>query len=248
MAQRGGVQWDQEHVRLALAARDDFPVDRDPRPIVFTAAIPTWHDRAAAELRASRVFEAPAVAQSALTPEQLRAACDCCRDVNTLEPGPLGRIVRARMPFTTDRGERRLPAWIMLPDNRRRPFVALEPDFERAMTWHPAGLRQPIGAEVSTLAEDGRTLTFRFMAQPPAVADYPDAVVTETETAVHVAPIERWVLPADHEYPSVAVEREVVVRLGAGLGNRVLINLGHGVGSDTFGSPLTVISAAAQAS
>ena len=35
--------------------------------------------------------------------------------------------------------------------------------------------------------------------------------------------------------------REVVVRLAAPLGNHVLINLGNGFGTSTFGSPLAVI-------
>jgi hypothetical protein len=38
--------------------------------------------------------------------------------------------------------------------------------------------------------------------------------------------------------------REVVVRLAAALGNRVLIWLAHGAGYDTCGSPRTVITSA----
>ena len=43
---------------------------------------------------------------------------------------------------------------------------------------------------------------------------------------------------------TVAEKREVVVRLADALGNRVLISAGHGIGADTFGSPLTVMAAA----
>lgn len=230
-----------EHARMALARWDDFPVDRDPRPIVLTAATPQWHDRVAAELRTS-AFDGPAVPERELTPEQLRLALDYCRDVNTGEPGPLGRIVQAPVPFTTDRGERLLPAWFMLPDNRRWPLVMLDREFERSSIWHPPGQGAPQSTEVSSLAPDGHTLTYRFLGQPCGVADYPTAVVTESETAVHVEAIERWLAPPDSVWPAVVEEHSLVVRLAAPLGNRVLIDLG--AGADTLGSPRTVILAA----
>ena len=222
-----------ELIREALAMWDDFPVDRDPRPVVLTMPSAQWEDAAAALLRRFRIFDAPAVPERELPPGQLAAARRYCRDVQTGVPGRLGRIVRAAVPFATDRGDRRLPALVMLPDNRRWPFLVLDRDFERNRTWCPPGLPGPTEAPVSRLAGDDRTLTFRFFGQPEQVADFPNAVVTETATAVHVEPVRRYLRPDGYDAPMSVEEREVVVRLAAPMGGRALIN--------EYGSPLTVV-------
>lgn len=232
---------DPEHVRLALAQWEDFPVGDKPRPIVLTTPSPRWIDSSVAELRRLKAFDVPAVPESELTPEQLDAARRYCQDVVTGEPRPLGRIVRAAMPYATDRGRRQLPARIMLPENRRWPFTALDPDVERLLTWRPPGLGEPVHGLTSSLAEDDRTLTFRFVGHPANVAAYPTAVATETATAVHVEPIEERLLPAGHAGRAVMANREVVVRLEAPFGDRVLICLGHGIGTSTVASPLAVL-------
>ncbi|MEE3918664.1 hypothetical protein V2I01_09675 [Micromonospora sp. BRA006-A] len=93
------------------------------------------------------------------------------------------------------------------------------------------------------LAHDGRTLTFRFIGTPAQYADYPDAEVFETDTAVLVEPVE--VARDGNGYRlDYAEEREVVVRLAAPLGNRVLVGVGHGPGTTTFGLPITVLTEA----
>jgi hypothetical protein len=82
------------------------------------------------------------------------------------------------------------------------------------------------------------------MGTPAVYAAYPHAEVFETETAVLIDPIE---VPLDRpgnfrlEYVEV---REVVVCLNAPLGNRVLVWLAHGVGTDACGFPETVITSA----
>lgn len=128
---------------------------------------------------------------------------------------------------------------MMYPDDRRWPFIALDPEFERRMTWWPQGLH-PYGDEVSTIADDGQTLTYRFMGTPREYAAYPHAEVYETETAVLVEPEEVSLdSPGNIRLP-YAEPREVVVHLTAPLGNRVLIWTARGPGSDTFGAPRTV--------
>ncbi|MEU3112942.1 hypothetical protein ABZ652_02550 [Micromonospora chalcea] len=230
---------DPEYARQALATWDGFPVHREPRPIVLTAMGVRALDRLMADSQWRSLFHAPGVPESDLPPEIAPAAVDYCRDVQSGAQRPLANIIRANGPFATDRGTRELPAWMMHPDNRRWPFIALDPDFERRMAWRPPGV-QAVHHEESVLANDGRTLTFRFIGTPTQYADY-DAEVYETDTAVLVKPVEVD-LDGDGIRLDYAEEREVVVRLAAPLGNRVLIHTGHGPGTPTFGSPITVLT------
>ena len=231
-----------EHVRQALAMWEAFPVHREQRPIVLTAMGVRALDRLMVDTQWRSLFDAPGVPESELPPEIAPAAVDYCRDVQSGAQRPLANIIRADGPFATDRGTRELPAWMMHPDDRRWPFIALDPDFERRMTWRPPG----VGAahhEEAVLAHDGRTLTFRFIGTPAQYADYPDAVVFETDTAVLVEPVE-VARDGNGIRLAYAEEREVVVRLAAPLGNRVLVGIGHGPGTTTFGLPITVLTAA----
>lgn len=196
-------------------------------------------DLIAADERWRAVFDGPAVPESELPPELLAAAVDYCHDVRTGEERPLARIVRGDGPFATDRGPRELPAWMMFPGNRRWPFVALDPEFEKRRVWLPVGLRH-YHEEASTLAADGVTLTYRFVGTPAEYADHPRADVYETATAVAVEPVE-----VTHDGPdgirlAYAETREVVVALSAPLGNRVLVWAPHGADSDTCGAPRVV--------
>jgi hypothetical protein len=233
-----------EHVRQALARWEGFPVDQEPRPIVLTGLGVRTLERLKEDRLWRKVFDGPAVPESELPPELVPAAIDYCRDVQTGEPRPLARIVRADGPFGTDRGIRELPAWMMYPKDRRWPFIAMDPEFRARMTWWPEGMRA-YDDEISTIADDGRTLTYRFGGTPEVYAAYPHATVFETETAVLVEPVE---VPLDSpggvrlDYEE---QRQVVVHLDAPLGNRVLVWCVHGPGSDTFGAPRTVISTSA---
>ncbi|MEU9508230.1 hypothetical protein AB0D32_18365 [Micromonospora sp. NPDC048170] len=234
---------DAEHARQALAKWEGFPVHRKPRPFVLTEMGVVALDRLKANTRWRALFDGPGVPESELPPEIVPAAIDYCRDLQTGAPRPLARFIRANGPFATDRGLRGLPAWMMYPEDRRWPFIALDPDFKRRMTWWPPGL-SAYSDEESVLADDRRTLTYRFTGTPKQYADYPYAEVFETDTAVLVKPV---VVPLDEPGGirlAYAEKREVVVRLAAPLGNRVLIRLAHGPGSSTFGSPVTVITSA----
>ncbi len=93
------------------------------------------------------------------------------------------------------------------------------------------------------LANDGRTLTFRFIGTPAQYADYPDADgVRDGHGGAREAGGGR---PRRGRHRlDYAEEREVVVRLAAPLGNRVLVGIGHGPGTTTFGPPITVLTAA----
>ena len=195
-------------------------------------------DRIAGDERWRAVFDGPAVPESELPPALLPAAVDYCKNVRTGAARPLARIVRADGPFATDRGPRELPAWMMFPDDRRWPFVGLDPEFRRRRAWLPEGVSAH-HEEASTLAADGVTLTYRFLGIPEIYADYPRADVIETGTAVLVRPVEdsRDGMRLEYLEP-----REIVVRLDAPLGNRVLVWAPHGTGSDTCGAPRVVIT------
>jgi hypothetical protein len=240
----GGMSVRRTDVGDALAKWEGFPVSREPRPIVLTGLSGMVMDRLMADVQWRAMFDDPAVAEVELPPELVPAAIDYCRNVHTGEQRPLTRIIRGNGPFGTDRGLRELPAWMMWPEDHRWPFIALDPQFERQMTWWPPGLRAYGPQEESTLAPDGRTLTYRFIGTPSRYAAYPHAEVFESETAVLVEPVE---VPLDRPGGPRArnmERREVVVCLAAPLGNRVLIWLAHGAGYDTCGSPRTVITSA----
>ncbi|GLI01773.1 hypothetical protein [Phytohabitans aurantiacus] len=230
----------QDQAHQALARWAGFPVRREPRPIVFTSMSAAQLDQLAEDARFRAMFDGPAVAESELPAELIPAATAYCRDVHTGASGSLAPVIRGPGPFATDRGVRDLPAWMMYPANRRWPFIAVDPEFERQMTWRPHGL-VPSGGEESSLAGDGRTLTYRFIGTPKVYAAYPHAEVYETDTAVFVQPMEVPLDGGDGVRLAYMERREVVVRLAAPLGNRVLISRGHGPGADTFGAPLTVL-------
>lgn len=235
---------ERDIANAALARWDGFPVDREPRPIVLTELDATALDRLSADREWRMIFDGPAVPESALPPELVPPAIAYCRDVMTGEQRPLAPVIHADGPFGTDRGRQFLPAWMMYPDNRRWPFVELDPGFRRERTWCPPGLRLD-SAEESALAADGQTLTYRFMGAPEAYADYHDARVYETAKAVCVIPVAvSFSEPGDVE-PAYAERREVVVHLSAPLGNRVLVAAGRLPDSDMFASPQPVIVAEA---
>ena len=211
---------------------EDFPVHREPRPIVLTSLSAPALDALRSDVRSRLLVDGQTVTESELPAELLSDAIEYCRDIHTGKQQPLARIVRGDGPFGTDRGLMQLPAWMMYPDNRRWPFVALDPEFSRRRTWTPPGLK-PSSHAGAVLADDGRTLTFRFLGTPAAYADYPRADVYETETAVCVEPIEVDRYSGRGIRLTYVEDREVVVRLDALFGNRVLIE-GH------EGSPITV--------
>jgi len=230
-------QLSRDEAQQALERWHDFPVRREPRPIVLTAFDPHELGRFPPEESGCRPLEGTAVPESALPAELLQSAIDYCRDVQTGAQRPLAPIFRRDAPFATDRGRRELPAWLMYPR-----WIELDPQFRREHAWWPDDLRLYRG-RTARLASDGRTLTYRFSGTPAAYADYPEAHVFESETAVLVDPVEVDLDGGTGYRLAVMRDREVVVRLDAPLGNRVLIWDAGGPGSDAFGSPVTVLPA-----
>ena len=236
---------DPDHIRRALALWEDFPVHRVPRPVVFTAPPKPVPPRVTPDgLRSHSAWDdAPSVAESELTAEQREAAHRHFRE------HPLVRIVRAQARLGTDRGEQHLPALVLLSDGDVPAFITPDPEFERTMSWRPPGLTDPIHGTRATLAPDGQTLTVYYTVivhRPPrtasaeAAATKAEAAATETETAILVGAVEDWQHPPRRPYIGFLRPRSTVVRLAAPLGNRVLIRLGCGIGTNSFGTPVPV--------
>jgi hypothetical protein len=216
-------------VMAALAKWADFPVHREPRPIVpididrFDIGIDDWPE----------AVTTPA-AEEDLPASLLPAALDYCKGL-PLPPGRrLAPLLRGEGPIGTDRGVRLVPAWMMFRDDRRTPFIAIDPEFERNRTWRPPGLRVTGDPSVS-LAADGRTLSYGFTAHPGF--DYPGAKVHQMATAVVVEPVGIRRRHVSLDYMS---HREMTLRLDAPLGNRVLIAPGPSPDSDFCGAPILV--------
>ncbi|WP_205718373.1 hypothetical protein [Actinomadura sp. WMMA1423] len=231
---------DVRDVHQALEKWAGFPVEREPRPIVLTQMSVAELERLKRDTAWRSLFDVPGVPEAELPPELRAAALHYYRG----EAQPLPAIIRAPGPFATDRGLRELPAWMMHPRDRRWPFIGLDPEFRRQMTWRPENLADWSPTEESSLAADGRTLTYRFTGTPAEYAAYPHAEVYETETAVLIDPVEVDLDGPDHVRLTYSEQREVVVHLSVPLGNRVLICAPRSsVDSEYGGAPRTVITA-----
>lgn len=209
-------------VSEALQRWEEFPVTREPRPIVRSSMEHAMYEDMRTDPTFRALLDGPTVPSGDLPAELRERALWYCRDVDTDEEQPLAPLVRADAPFSTDRGIQWLPAWLMYPDNRRDPFVALDPGFARQWTWSPPDGYRGGENEVSRLDRDGVTLDYRFKGTPAAYADYPSATVYETATAVLVEPVEHDLDP-DGVRLEFIEDREVRVRLAEPLGNRVLV-------------------------
>ncbi|MGH9069235.1 MAG: hypothetical protein ACRD0J_17365 [Acidimicrobiales bacterium] len=146
---------------------------------------------------------------------------------------------RSEAEFSTDRGQRVLPAWRLEADDVDGPIWVLDPDLA-VQAWEPEEPPlspppfegRPHRSISAVLGPDGRTLAFHFTGAPPLVEEYPRAEVVESAQAVTVAPVARDIGPPGPR-ALVGSRREVVVELEEPLGTRVLVDLD--------GSPAEVI-------
>ena len=132
--------------------------------------------------------------------------------------------------FMTDRGKRALPAWILDVEGALGPVAVLTRS-ARHDCWEPSW-EVPLPSRgphqfalPSSVSGDGMTLTFRFTSWPVNLAAYESANAFESDCAVAVVPIERWIGPRTGWVTLAAAERAVDVRLARPLGGRVLVDL-----------------------
>ncbi|MGY4772853.1 hypothetical protein ACXC9Q_38600 (plasmid) [Kribbella sp. CWNU-51] len=224
----------------ALALWDDFPVDRQPRPIVLMSyaigpgALPMVEDKV------SVLHHAAVVSDVELPPGLLEALQPDPAPHWHLDPVRVRSVRRVYPEFRTDRGHRPLPAYRIelegvatrrslepkFKGSEFRSMLALDPAVE-ATTWWPAvfdssyrgGLR---GLPPAVLTDGGRTIRLIVHGSPPAYTDVQVSAVLESPTAV-LLQIQSTPYDWVEVIPAVAVGRLVTATLTKPLGARVLL-------------------------
>ena len=219
---------------------DDFPVDRQPRPIVLMSyaigpgALPMVEDKV------SVLHHAAVVSDVELPPRLLEALQPNPAPHWHVDPVRVRSVRRVYPEFRTDRGHRPLPAYRRelegvatrrslepkLKGSAVRSMLALDTDVE-ATTWWPAvldssyrgGLR---GLPPAVLTDGGRTIRLIVHGSPPAYTDVQVSAVLETPTAV-LLQIQHTTYDWVDAIPLVAVGRLVTANLTKPLGARVLL-------------------------
>ncbi|MFF1822718.1 hypothetical protein ACFVWG_35790 [Kribbella sp. NPDC058245] len=223
-------------VEEALALWDEFPVRREPRPIVLMDAaigpgqLPRIEDR-------ERVLGVrPVVSDVELPPGLL----DRLQPMHPDDSDPV-RVTKVRLvspEFRTDRGHRPLPAYRLelaerVPRTRAGggavTLLMLDAWTESRMWW-PEGLSTrwrggSPGMSASMLMDGGRTIRLLFGGSLPSYAAVRVRAVHESSTAVLVE-IEEVPYRPGSPVPLALAGRMVVVRLPRPLGGRVLVHAG----------------------
>jgi hypothetical protein len=213
----------------------DFPVDKDPRPLVFTGpiAIPdngfTTGQAKAAFLRGDIEVQGPgfesvlAILGNPGSTEQ--------HPGSIVGPLILTNGTKAETSFSTDRGTRVLPAWRFEGTELLGVLWVVDPEVatKRWKPTEPPKHPAPSGGRAhrslrSRIEADGHTLHVEFTGANPEWVSYPRSEVIESDHAIAVIPV-----GIDHGPPgprlTIGYRREVVVQLRSRLGNRVLVNL-----------------------
>ncbi len=227
---------DLEWARWAVARWAAFPVDRAPRPLVLLGETARARNGFRSQ-RAKLAFMNGWIDAQVPVPEAVLALAG--RRGGRPEGEPAIVITAARrsdVEQRTDRGPRWLPGWELTSDQTLGPIVVLDPE-AIAQAWAPPEnvpsipprptrgqpRHDPARAD---LADDGRTLTFRFTGALPNHERYPSAEAIESPQAVAVVPRGEDIGPPGARIlPGYG--RRVVVRLQEPLGARVLVDL-HG--------------------
>jgi hypothetical protein len=133
--------------------------------------------------------------------------------------------------FVTDRGRREFPAWRLGGPEVDGAFWALDPAIA-ATLWRPPepAPPKPFDGEPhrggsAVIEGNDRTLHFSFVGGAPALFQYPSAEVIETDQAVVVLPVERYVGPPATAVTLVGFGRTVTVSLARALRQRVIVDL-----------------------
>jgi len=225
----------------ALALWDDFPVDRQPRPIVLMSfpigpgGLPMVEDKTQV------LRNAPVVSDVDLPPGLLEALQPDHRPLRR-DPVRVRSVRRVYPEFRTDRGHRPLPAYrIEFEGTMYRPGHAPSPKHEglgysamhaldpkaEATLWWPAGLSTSYRGGVrhlppAVLTGQGRSIQMMVYGSPPAYTDVRVRTVLESRTAALLV-LEHTPRRGIKVIPAVAVGRQVTATLTKPLGARVLL-------------------------
>lgn len=185
--------------------------------------------------------ELRATLEAAATPEQTAAGLTPgTAEERSVRPLVTGAKLQTAS-FTTDRGVRSLPAWVVNFRGQARPLVVLavdEPNRFAAQTAEHADNQLRV-------SPDGLVLTYGFVGAPPGrgpcEAEY-EPVLLESPTAVAVGARTYLAKKADDGTCGPANHpRTVSIQLSEPLGDRVAVTA-------RFGSPLSPIAQAGKAS
>jgi len=217
-----------------LAGWSSFPVGADPRPLVLLGE-PVSAEQGFADDKAKTAFTEGRIDAGGKVPPEAAEAFAKLVKPGAGEPGlKVVSTTQGKATFATDRGPRALPAWIFQLTGVQGPVavLAVKPDYQKAGTMY--------GANVSA---DGLTLTVRMPAAPvpcegeARITYLPEWLESPTAVAVGLKKQTGKALPGNpatcrHMPNSTS---EYAIKLGAPLGNRVLVAAN--------GNPLPAVSA-----
>lgn len=226
----------------ALALWDEFPVGRQPRPIVLMSSAIGPGGMPMVEDKASVLRHAQVVSDVELPPGLLEALQPDPPPHWHVDPVRIRSVRRVYPEFRTDRGHRPLPAYrIEFEGTQFRPGHAPNPKAEgigyppmhaldpraEATTWWPADLDSSYRGGLrhlpaAVLTDRGRTVRLIVHGAPPAYTDVRVQAVLESRTAV-LLQIKHTTYDGVEAVPAVAVGRLVIARLAEPLGARVLL-------------------------
>ena len=235
----------------ALAAWNDFPADRDPRPIILTEAPPNWPgfnsgdakiaamcakfgslaiDLPSSDLPPSDVSwpdgshaSYPSATAVAAYAAMRRRASDSMGGCAAAAPLTVSGVRLGKAGFQTDRGTAQVPAWLFSVSGAQGDVAY--PAVADTAFW--AG---NYSGNFALLGPDGRSLTFHFTGGHPGggpcEGEYSGSVAeSRTAVAVMAVPIEKapaTIAPAG-ACSTVGYDRAVTVALRQPLGRRVVV-------------------------
>lgn len=237
----------------SVKAWDHFPVDANPRPLVLTGDPITGpatgfpsDDAKIAFISGRLVLAAPlpnGPTQSAGYPLMSAANAFAALKASGNPANPASgslHVVGVELgtaPFSTDRGNRELPAWRFALDGVTDPVNVLAVD--PAQRWPQSGMPTSNMAfdNSISLSPDGKTITLTFYGAAegtgPCTADY-TADTFETSTAVSIheivtpSPSDSAPVGASTDTPTMCTadlhRRTLTVALTQPLGNRVVVD------------------------
>ncbi len=215
----------------AVAIWSGFPYQIEPRPPVLVGPSAFIRGNFVSG-DAKRSHLGPSIDADPLVPA---AALECLADTWQLVNPPLPGANRLHVlsashgeaPFSGDRGELLLPAWIFQIDGLIGDIVAL--DRNAARVWELASEMDPhdiaYNNDSAILSEDGYSLHLTFYAPDLFIEAFAGGEAVESPAAVAIVPSPVYRGSRTAAAPAFGRAWTVTVRLRVPLGPRVLVGL-----------------------
>lgn len=214
-----------------------FPVDAQPRPLVFAGPVVT-SERGFRSGEAKDAWFDGQYEWNVDVPEGIRSrarlSADKGRQVPAAEPLLITHAGQGEHEFVTDRGPMVLPAYWLRGPAIDGPLWVLSPTIEY---WKPpegaAGapppapeLGQPLWGPVE-LDADGQSMVIPWLGSHPEIETFPHVKLIETSTAISAVAIRKDMGFRGGWVTAIGITHRVAARLSKPLGNRVFVDL-HG--------------------